>query len=699
MTQFDPIAPSLPSEELPVDPDAHPRSPKITSSPGPEVTENEGRNGSSPHVSVDPSPQKTKLPPDDDDIAQFNENGEETSQIINVLTEKNEKEVDAPADATTTSTSGGKSKDDEMELEDGPIFEVKPELDEKEQEATRAQPNENDSGNNSSFELVLELKPKTEYANRENHTKDESISGESKCSSSSGSGILVKLDPESEFQERSVATEIEDDIPQTDTRPVPPKREDGVSDIEAKIDEKVLDYNLAVKPGNEVENSDGINQNSCEDIPDQQPCLSPASEQLEGVSLSDNEASKPESNKPSNPDDSTNLSPQYPSPFPFPNEVIQNILKRLRRSDLHVFALTSKASYITSLSILARSVVLPLADHEDTIRMSLDLSNPVFYTTNFPGDLKIRKTLHKFKNLRHLVVLKSTSYASDAVLGALIRYLVEQYTLEELTLDLNCNTKTRSVVELGPKLSRCWTSLHHGAIHNYPRKLKTLNFTIKNQNVTSDGLCAARDFWHTMLSSVRKINIDIEKVIYASPAATQSLPKGFDYLRMLGSSRVVDLEITFDNMVQKPYSEIGINFPNLERLKVNIIGCGKTRQVIELCGLGRMKYLQCINLPWAYEVVSQFDTGIIGMLGKAKEKAKEVVQAKSAAECKEEKLKTHLLKQTKSLAAIQRLVGLKDVTWRYTLEEGGQETMARFLLEWGHGEHTVKESTVGGKAE
>lgn len=167
---------------------------------------------------------------------------------------------------------------------------------------------------------------------------------------------------------------------------------------------------------------------------------------------------------------------------------------------------------------------------------------------------------------------------------------------------------------------------------------------------------------------------------------------------MISSSCIVDIEAVFDESVRRPYTEIGLHFPKVERLKVSFIGQSKIRPSAELSGLGRMNYLGSVDLPWAYDTIASSDSShsIVGAIySKAKERAKEVVQAKSPTESNDEKLKMQILKQTKTALTIQRLTSIKDITWRYRSEQIGGGISAKFLIHWTGTEPHITEVKVG----
>ncbi|KAK6534848.1 hypothetical protein TWF281_006147 [Arthrobotrys megalospora] len=382
--------------------------------------------------------------------------------------------------------------------------------------------------------------------------------------------------------------------------------------------------------------------------------------------------------------------------FPFPTEVSQNILGRLSPSELQHFALSSRPSYMTFLSALARNIALPLAGHlngvkkisgitiSDYVRTAtVDISDPVFYTTNYPGDYNIGKTLHKFQNLKHLIIQKSSAYASDAVLGSVLLFLVEQNTLEELTLNFNLEHQSIGITEFGIKFVECWRTVPSGAFHSKQRKLRTLNLIIGNKDLLDDGLDDddTGRFWVTILPTVQKLKLDLRDVP-CPESSTDRVDRWAEYLHMVSSSSVVDMEVILHNSVKWPYTEIGYQFPNLERLKASFTGVTKNRPSAELSGLKRMSFLRSVNLQWAYDSIVSHDSGFVGMYSKAKERAKEVVQSKLGTEPKDDKLRMQILKQTKTALTLQRLTSIKDVTWRYKLEESGEEASAKFLFQW-----------------
>ncbi|KAK6541449.1 hypothetical protein TWF694_007260 [Orbilia ellipsospora] len=412
--------------------------------------------------------------------------------------------------------------------------------------------------------------------------------------------------------------------------------------------------------------------------------------------------------------DTGTSSTRYDSPIPLPDILSRRILEYLSESDLRNFAATSKTSYITALPILARCVILPLPEAENDINTALatdishyvrtaiiDLSDPVFYVTNFPGDVKTRQTLHNFQHLKHLIIRKSTVFASDAILGSLLLYLVEQNNLEELTLDLDCNTKDRSIDDFGQKFYRSWKHIHAGAFHNFVRSLTKLNFVIKNRGISNDGLCAIenRDFWRLLMISMRSLKIDVRTTPYSGSGWYPNISCYLDYIKLVGASTIQHLDITFDKAVQKPYVDINTFFPRVKTLKVTIVGFTTDRNAIEVNSVGRLKFLTSVDLPWAYETATYHETSLLGIYSKAKEKAKEVVHAKSPAEVKDNRLKTCMMKQTRHLTCVHRLGYLQDVKWRYMLEPNEEERVVKFAIEWINGTACIREVEVGGCGE
>ncbi|KAK6350589.1 hypothetical protein TWF718_003778 [Orbilia javanica] len=395
--------------------------------------------------------------------------------------------------------------------------------------------------------------------------------------------------------------------------------------------------------------------------------------------------------------DSRDLESACQSPFHLPTTVTQNILENLSSGDLQHFALSSKQSYIAALPILFRNVKLPLSDHQTTLgsllgieaydyvqTATVDISDQVFHTAVYPGDRKIRKTLQQLPHLKHLVIKKSPTWASDAVLGSLLLFLVEQNTLEQLTMDLTFSNRVPGVKSFKERLTQSWLTIHRGAFHSNQRQLTTLNIKISNPKLEDDGLKGVQQLWMVILPTVRKLKLDLREVPVPEPALDRA-NRWVDYLHMTSSSGILDLEVEFHESVKWPYTEIGFQFPKVERLKVGFWGQNGSRPSIELSGLGRMSYLRSVDLPWAYDAVITNDTSpsIVGTIySKAKERAKEVVGAKTQPESKEEKLKIQIRKQTGVALAIQRLTSIKDVTWRYKSEETGEETPVRFMLHW-----------------
>ena len=98
-----------------------------------------------------------------------------------------------------------------------------------------------------------------------------------------------------------------------------------------------------------------------------------------------------------------------------------------------------------------------------------------------------------------------------------------------------------------------------------------------------------------------------------------------------------------------------------------------------------MRSLRSVDLPWAYDTIVGSDSspGIVGTIySKAKERAKEVVWAKTPTESKDEKLRMQILKQTETALTIQRRTSIRDVTWRYRSEESEEEVSLKFVIIW-----------------
>ncbi|KAK6521708.1 hypothetical protein TWF506_001912 [Arthrobotrys conoides] len=396
--------------------------------------------------------------------------------------------------------------------------------------------------------------------------------------------------------------------------------------------------------------------------------------------------------------------------FPFPADINQAILEKLSSADIKNFALSSKASYITALPMLIRSVTLPLSDDKAGLGKILgvnvknyigtaivDISNPNFWTTNYPGHLTIGKTLHQFENLKHLVIEKSSPRVSDAVLGSLLLFLAEQNVLEELTIDFAFSDPIVGVKPFKDRFRQCWMTVHEGAFHPKQRKLTTLNIRIANPNLQYDGLKDVQEFWVTIMPTVQKLRLDLRGVPVLEHAPDRA-NRWTGYLHMTSSASVTDIEVMFDEDVRRQYTEIGFQFPNIEKLKVGFAEQSRSRPSAELSGLGRMKFLRSVDLPWAYDTIVSGDSGIVGAIySKAKERAKEVVRARTPTESKDEKMKMQILKQTKTALAIQSLTSIKDVTWRYKSEESGEEISLRLGIHWTGTEPHVTEVKVGGE--
>ncbi|KAK6506807.1 hypothetical protein TWF481_005267 [Arthrobotrys musiformis] len=394
--------------------------------------------------------------------------------------------------------------------------------------------------------------------------------------------------------------------------------------------------------------------------------------------------------------------------FPFSPAIDQNILEKLSATDIQHFALSSKLSCITALPILVSCVTFPLRDYkvglgkilganvESYIKTAIvDISNPVFWATNYPGDCNIGKALYRLENLKHLVIRKSLECASDAVLGSLLLFLVQQNTLEELTIDFAFKDRVSGLKNFGDRFRECWKTVHAGAFHSKQRKLTTLNLKISNPSLQCKVLKDTQEFWLTILSTVRKLRLDLRDVP-SSALVLGKTDQWADYLKLISSHNIVDIEAVLGASIMMPYAEIGFHFPKVERLKVVFIGQDTNRPSSELSGLRRMKFLSSIDLPWLYDSIIARDPNpsIVGAIySKAKERAKEVVQAKLS---KDEKLKIQIAKQTKTALDLYSLSSIKEVTWRFVSEESEEETSAKFRLHWTGTEVRVTEAKVRG---
>ncbi|KAF3913705.1 hypothetical protein AA313_de0203420 [Arthrobotrys entomopaga] len=256
--------------------------------------------------------------------------------------------------------------------------------------------------------------------------------------------------------------------------------------------------------------------------------------------------------------------------------------------------------------------------------------------------------------------------------------------------------KLHSIDDFGQKFHRSWKHIHAGAFHNFVRTLTKLNFTIKNRGMSNDGLCAMenRDFWRLLMISMRSLKIDVQTTPYSGSSWYPNISSYLDYIRLVGAPTIQHLDITFDNVVEKPYVDIYTFFPRVKTLKVTIVDYTANRNVMEVNTLGRLKFLTSLDLPWAYELVTHHESSIMGIYSKAKEKAKEVVHAKSPLEVKDDRLKASMMKHTRHLTSVHHLGYLQDVTWRYMLEPN-EEKAIKFLIEWVHGDACIKEVEVG----
>ncbi|KAF3243339.1 hypothetical protein TWF217_011262 [Orbilia oligospora] len=356
--------------------------------------------------------------------------------------------------------------------------------------------------------------------------------------------------------------------------------------------------------------------------------------------------------------------------FPFPADVTQSILEMFSPADIQNFALSSKASCITALPMLVRCVTLPLSDD--------------------------KTGLGKILGVNHLIIKKSSPYVSDAVLGSILLFIVEQNVLEELSIDFAFSEQIAGVKAFKERFRQCWLTVHEGAFHSKQRQLTTLNIRIINPNLEYDGLNECQEFWITIMRTVQKLRIDLRDVPVPEYASDRSLI-WTNYLQMVSSCGVNGIEVVFDENVSRHYTEIGSQFPNIERLKVGFTGHSRSRPSAELSGLGRMRFLRSVDLPWAYDTIVS-DSGIVGNIySKAKERAKEVVRAKTPTESKDEKMKLQVLKQTKAALAIQSLTSIKDITWRYVSEEDGEEVLLKLSIHWTGKEPRVTEVGFGGE--
>ncbi|KAF3318135.1 hypothetical protein TWF173_008871 [Orbilia oligospora] len=408
---------------------------------------------------------------------------------------------------------------------------------------------------------------------------------------------------------------------------------------------------IIIKKGKEEEQS--INGESIESLGLETMSLTSGSSQQQ-TSLKNQESQRPKSK----------------SLFPFPADVTQSILEILSPADTQNFALSSKASCITALPMLVRCVTLPLS-----------------------GD---KTGFGKILGVNHLIIKKSSPYVSDAVLGSVLLFVVEQNVLEELTIDFAFSEQIAGVKAFKDRFRQCWLTIHEGAFHSKQRQLTILNIKIINPNLEYDGLNECQEFWVTIMRTVQKLRIDLRGVPVPEYAPDKSLI-WTNYLQMVSSCGVNDIEVVFDEDVSRHYTEIGSQFPNIERLKVGFTGHSRSRPSAELSGLGRMRFLRSVDLPWAYDNIVG-DSGIVGNIySKAKERAKEVVRAKTPTESKDEKMKLQVLKQTKTALAIQSLTSIKDVTWRYVSEEDGEEVLLKLSIHWTGKEPRVTEVGFGGE--
>ncbi|KAF3214203.1 hypothetical protein TWF106_009262 [Orbilia oligospora] len=433
------------------------------------------------------------------------------------------------------------------------------------------------------------------------------------------------------------------------------------------------------------------------------------SESIESLGLETMSLTSGSSRQQTSPKNQESQQQKCKSLFPFPTDVTQSILEMLSPADIQNFALSSKASCITALPMLVRCVTLPLSDDKTGLGKILgvneknyigtaivDISNPTFWTTNYPGHPTIGKTLHEFENIKHLIIKKSSPYVSDAVLGSALLFVVEQNVLEELTIEFAFSEQIAGVKAFKDRFRQCWLTVHEGAFHSKQRQLTILNIKIINPNLEYDGLNECQEFWVTIMRTVQKLRIDLRDVPVPEYAPDKSLI-WTNYLQMVSSCGVNDIEVVFNEDVSRHYTEIGSQFPNIERLKVGFTGHSRSRPSAELSGLGRMRFLRSVDLPWAYDNIVS-DSGIVGNIySKAKERAKEVVRAKTPTESKDEKMKLQVLKQTKAALAIQSLTSIKDVTWRYVSEEDGEEVLLKLSIHWTGKEPRVTEVGFGGE--
>ncbi|KAF3938638.1 hypothetical protein ABW19_dt0203881 [Dactylella cylindrospora] len=398
-------------------------------------------------------------------------------------------------------------------------------------------------------------------------------------------------------------------------------------------------------------------------------------------------------------------------PFPLDNDLMVYLLDMLPRQALWAFASTSRMSYHVSLPVLYRKIKLPFpesaedfgvtqgADLREHIRtVTIDLSDDAFYETNYPGDLMIRKTLHNLTHLQHLVVRKSTHLASDAVLGSLLRYLVEQSDLQELTIDWNFNHRMVDIIPFHAKLTRSWPTVHREAFHTKPRQLTSLNLTIHNELGTNDGFRGIKELWNLLLTTVKTIKLDISRVGYTGSFTNPYLPKWTDYMKLLSGRLVENLDITLAKVASRPYSEIATLFPRLKQLKIRIEGAGRDRKLTELVSLGRLMQLVALDLPWAYDTTRPHEPGVTRICNKAKDKAKKVVSAIAPSDIREEKqLKSCIRKFTTATLQNHRLRKLREITWRYHLESGDEELATKYNVKWEGGEPILLEMSVSGE--
>ncbi|KAF3915521.1 hypothetical protein ABW21_db0203388 [Orbilia brochopaga] len=390
-------------------------------------------------------------------------------------------------------------------------------------------------------------------------------------------------------------------------------------------------------------------------------------------------------------------------PIPFPRPILERILKLLPPKDLENFALSAKASFVAAAPLLYYSVSLPIADpirrgivkeirdqiDDVTEIATVDLSSPALENIFFPGESEIRKSLRKFKYLKHLVILKTGPQASLGVLTTVMRYILEQTTLDKITLDLDCGYEGSSKF-FTRMVHAAWdTALKKSAHNNHI--LERLEITLKNLDPTDMGLGNPAGFLHYLVHDVHGLTLDISGVnLHGSSAGAPSNtdPEIFkkrtkDLLRPLATPPmrrymrpVKKLDITFSHTFERPYFWIASCWP-LETLKVTFSEHSE-RPIVELTDLRWLKKLTHLSLPWMYDhVFSRVQPGSVSDPSNHN-------GGPDAIEPTHDELEYSLGKFTPIAATKWGLPHLQSIHWKYTRPCGhGRKEFVLGFTRWG----------------